>query len=122
MHDTKGCLSVSAVGQWPHWLAFLLLSGKAQSVTRLRGGWPQFDSRQGKTFLFVTASRPALGPTQHLTHYVPGFFPASSVRRPGREADHPAPSSVEVGWSRHLISVGKLVALLTPPGTARVVD
>jgi hypothetical protein len=40
----------------------------------------------GKT-LFVTASRPALGPTQPLS---------SGVKRPGLEADHSHPSGAEV--------------------------
>jgi hypothetical protein len=38
-------------------------------------------------FLFVTASRPALGPTQP---------PVWEIMRPRREADHSPPSSAEV--------------------------
>jgi hypothetical protein len=35
-----------------------------------------FESRQGLgIFLFTTASRPVLGPTQHPIQWVPGFFP-----------------------------------------------
>jgi hypothetical protein len=51
-------------------------------------------------FLFVTASRPALGPTQPPSLWVPGFL-SSRVKRPGREADHWPPSSAEAknAWS-----------------------
>jgi hypothetical protein len=38
--------------------------GIAQYSDRLQAGQPSFDSWQGKIFLFSTASRPALGPTQ----------------------------------------------------------
>jgi len=46
-------------------------------------------------FLFATASRPALGPTQPPIQWVPG------VKRPGREADYSPPSSAAVknAWS-----------------------
>jgi hypothetical protein len=46
-------------------------------------------------FLFTTASRRALGPTQPLIQWVPGVL-SLGVKRPGREADHSPPSSVEV--------------------------
>jgi len=51
-------------------------------------------------FLFATASRPALGPTQPPIQWVPGSL-SPGVRRPGRAADHLPPSSVEVNnmWS-----------------------
>jgi hypothetical protein len=56
-----------------------------------------FESQQGLgIFLFTTASRPALGPTQ------PAFSPIGTrgsfpgAKRPGREADHAPPSSDEV--------------------------
>jgi hypothetical protein len=68
---------------------------------RLRSGRLKFDSRQEQEiFLFSTASRPALGPTQSLIQWVPGIFPMR-IKLPGREADHSAPSSAEVknGWS-----------------------
>jgi hypothetical protein len=54
----------------------------------LRAGRQGFDSRQGQEiFLFSTASRPALGPTQPPTQWVAGAL-SLGVKRPGREADH----------------------------------
>jgi hypothetical protein len=60
-----------------------------------------FDSRRGlEIFLFTTASRTALGPTQPLIILVACAF-SSGVKRPGGEADHSPPSSAEVknAWS-----------------------
>jgi hypothetical protein len=45
--------------------------------------------------LITTASRTALGPTQPPIKYVTEA-PSMDVKRPGREADHFPPSSVEV--------------------------
>jgi hypothetical protein len=58
-------------------------------------------SRWGlEIFLFITASRTALGPTQPPIQWVPGAL-SLGVKRPGREADHSPPSSAEVknAWS-----------------------
>jgi hypothetical protein len=60
-----------------------------------------FESRQGQgIFLFTTASRPALEPTQPPIQWVLGAL-SLGVKRPGREADHSPPSTVEVenAWS-----------------------
>jgi hypothetical protein len=60
-----------------------------------------FESRQRLgIFLFTTASRPALGPLQPPTQWVPGSL-SLGVKREGREADHSSPSSAEVknAWS-----------------------
>jgi hypothetical protein len=60
-----------------------------------------FESRQGLgIFLFTTASRPTLGPTQPPIQWVPGTL-SLGVKRPGREADHSTPSSANVknAWS-----------------------
>jgi hypothetical protein len=60
-----------------------------------------FDSRRRLgIFLFTTASRTALGPTQPPIQWVPGTL-SLRVKRQGREADHTPPSSAEVKneWS-----------------------
>jgi hypothetical protein len=55
-----------------------------------------FDSLQELgIFLFTTASRTALGPTQPPIQWVPGAL-SLGVKRSGREADHSPPSSAEV--------------------------
>jgi hypothetical protein len=46
-------------------------------------------------FLFTTASRTALGPTQPPIQWVPGAL-SLGLKRPGRKADHSPPSSAEV--------------------------
>jgi hypothetical protein len=51
--------------------------------------------RQGMgIFLFTTASRTVLEPTQPPNEWVPGFL-SVGIKRPGREADHSPPSSAE---------------------------
>jgi hypothetical protein len=71
----------------------------AQSVLRWATGRPigvlGFDSRRRLgIFLFTTASRTTLGPTQHPIQWVPGAL-SLGVKRPGREADHSPPCSAE---------------------------
>jgi hypothetical protein len=46
-------------------------------------------------FLFTTASRTALGPTQPPIQWLPVVL-SLGIKRPGREADHSPPSSAEV--------------------------
>jgi hypothetical protein len=53
----------------------------------VRGSRVRFPAGLG-IFLFTTASRTALGPTQPPIQWVPGAL-SLGVRRPGREADHP---------------------------------
>jgi hypothetical protein len=56
----------------------------------------EFDSRRGlEFFLFTTASRTALGPTQPPIQWVPGAR-SLGVKRPGYETDNSLPSSAEV--------------------------
>jgi hypothetical protein len=60
-----------------------------------------FDSQRGLgIFLFTTASRTVLGPTELPIQWVPGAL-SLGVKRPGCEADHSPPSSAEVknAWS-----------------------
>jgi hypothetical protein len=61
----------------------------------LQAGLPGFDSQQCKIFLFSTASRPTLGPTQPSIPLVPRAL-SPGVKQQEREADHSPPSSAEV--------------------------
>jgi hypothetical protein len=54
-----------------------------------------FESRQGLgIFLFITASRPALGPTQPPIKWVPRTL-LLGLKRQGCEADHSPPCNAE---------------------------
>jgi hypothetical protein len=68
-------------------------------ITGLEHRW--FESRQGPgIFLFIIASRTALGSTQPPIQWVPGGL-SLGVKQPQYEADHSPPSSAEVknAWS-----------------------
>jgi hypothetical protein len=67
-------------------LLLLPLSQLSRYSGGLRAGRPGFNS---------TASRSVLGPTQPPIQWVPGTL-SPRVKRPGREAKHSFPSSVEV--------------------------
>jgi hypothetical protein len=70
-------------------------------TTRPQAARSGFDSRQGLgIFLFATASRPAVRPTQPPIQWVPGVT-STRVKWLGHEAEHSAPSSAEVknAWS-----------------------
>jgi len=74
-------------------------------VTKLRAGRPGFDSRQGQGIsLFATTSILALRPTQPPIQWVTGAI-SPWVKRPGREADHSSPSTVEIKMSGAILSV-----------------
>jgi hypothetical protein len=60
-----------------------------------------FESREGlEIFLFITASRKFLGPTQPPIQYILGAL-SLGIKKPGREADHTRLPSAEVknAWS-----------------------
>jgi hypothetical protein len=61
----------------------------------LQAGQLGFDLRQRQDFLFSTAFRPALGPTQLSVQCVPGAL-SPGVKRTWREADHSPPSIAKV--------------------------
>jgi hypothetical protein len=69
------------------------------SWSRYSGGLEGLSSipDRGKIYIFSTASRPALGPTQPLIQRVPGGGGGDfhGVKLPDREADHSPLSSVE---------------------------
>jgi hypothetical protein len=61
-------------------------------------GWTtgvRFPARVGEFFLFATASRSALGPTQPLIQRVPGAL-SRGLKRPESKTDHPPQSSADV--------------------------
>jgi hypothetical protein len=67
----------------------------------------RFESRKGLEIFFITASRPALEPTQPLVQEVPAALSlGGGIKLPGREADHSPPSTAEVkvGVDLHLHS------------------
>jgi hypothetical protein len=66
--------------------------GTAVSVTI---GYGLEGRSRGKVFLFSTSSRSSLGSTQSPIQWVPGAL-SPGVKRPGREADRPLPTSAEV--------------------------
>jgi hypothetical protein len=61
-------------------------------------GWPRNRGSihdRNRIFLFSTASRSTLAPTQPPIQWVPEAL-SLGVKRPGREVDHSPPSSAEV--------------------------
>jgi hypothetical protein len=90
-------LEMTAEAAWV--MSSLICHFIMEIVTRLRAGRQGFDSRQELgVFLFVTASRLALGPTQPPVGSG-GYFPG--VQWPWHVADHSPPSFDEVmnAWS-----------------------
>jgi hypothetical protein len=67
-------------------------NGESGYLSRYGNG---FDSRQDKIFLFSTASRPALGPTQPPIQWAQRVI-SPGVKRQRREADHSPLTSAEV--------------------------
>jgi hypothetical protein len=74
----------------------------------------EFETRQGLgIFIFTTASRPALEPTQPPIQWLPEAL-SLMVKRPDREADHSPPSSTEVKneWSYTFIPPIRLYSVV----------
>jgi hypothetical protein len=72
----------------------------AQSVVCLATDWTtgrsRFDPRQGqRIFPLASVSRPALGSTQPPVQWAPRILSGGKAR-PGRDADHSAPSGAEI--------------------------
>jgi hypothetical protein len=90
-----------------HFLLIILLSKSCDSSVGIALGYG-LDDRGSRVrspagleiFLFTTASRTALGPSQPPIQWVPGAL-SLGVKRPGCESDHSPPSSAEVknAWS-----------------------
>jgi hypothetical protein len=76
-------------------LSWRSLDNSVTIMIRIRAGLPEPDSRQGQGFFLVTASRPALGPTQPPTHWVSGAL-SPVIKWRGHEVDHSSPSSAAV--------------------------
>jgi hypothetical protein len=81
-------------------LSYLIFSRDSSVGTALGYGLDDRGSRVDSRrelgiFLFTTASRTALGPTQPPVQWVSGAL-SVGVKRPGREADHSPPYSTEV--------------------------
>jgi hypothetical protein len=84
----------------PFFVSIIIISMIAQSIYCWATDWTVgvlgFDSRRGLgIFLFTTASRTALGPTQPPIQWVPGTL-SLGLKRQGRETDHSSPPSAEV--------------------------
>jgi hypothetical protein len=65
-----------------------------QGMDFTQRGWSSSPGRT-KNFLLSTSSRLVLGPTQPPLQWVPGIL-SPGVKRSGREADHPPPTSAQV--------------------------
>jgi hypothetical protein len=90
-------LSLSVKFQEPFWRVCIKICKKC--AIRLPTGYG-VDGRgsnpgRGKIFMFSTASRPAMGPTQPPIQWVPGTI-SPGLKRPKREGDNSPPSSAEV--------------------------
>jgi hypothetical protein len=79
------------------------LNSSVGKGTRLLAGRSGFDSRRGLGIFLITASRPALGPTQPPIQWVPGTISPGVVRL-GREAHHSSSPNAEVKNAWHYTS------------------
>jgi hypothetical protein len=82
-----------------HSISFLAIRcPRGFSATGWTFGVLRFDSRRGLgIFLFTTASRPALGPTQPPIQWVPGAL-SLGVKRSGRGTITPTPQYAFMVW------------------------
>jgi hypothetical protein len=84
-------------GEWNLDMVPLKKEKRGSSVSTVSDYGLVFDPRQRqRIFLLVSASRPALGPTQPPVQRVPGALSPGGTARPGRDADHSPPFSAEV--------------------------
>jgi hypothetical protein len=68
----------------------------AQSVYRRATGRTAFDSRKEQEIILCsTALKPALGPAQPPSQWVP-WAPSPAVKRKGRATDHSPPTNVKL--------------------------
>jgi len=93
--------------------SFTIISANflCMAFASLRAGRPGFNCRAGammEIFLFVTASRTTLGPTQLPIAWLSGDL-SSGVKRPKREFDHSFPSSTEVMNARSYTSISQFI-------------
>jgi hypothetical protein len=91
-HTAHGKADYTIVSTIFHYVYYLLNTSILFHITRVPGF--DFQWKLG-IFLFTTATRMALGPTQLAIQWVPEAF-SLGLKRPGREADHSPPSSAEV--------------------------
>jgi hypothetical protein len=99
----RGCLLTIVSYIFISFVSIKLRNRDSSVIERWATSWMIGGSSPGRgwvIFLSTTASRPALGPTPPPIQWVLAA-PSLDVKRPGREADHSPPSSVEVNnaWS-----------------------
>jgi hypothetical protein len=74
----RGCVGDFCIELEPkirnRWKSFLELIKGSRDSDGLRAGWPGFNSRHCKIFLFSTASRPTLEPSQPPIEWATGLF------------------------------------------------
>jgi hypothetical protein len=97
-HD--GFLQILSHTRYYQHLVPCLGAGLAQAVQCLTTDWTTgrsgLDPRRGqRIFPLASVSRPALGLTQPPIQWVPGILSPGVKARPGRDADHSPPSSVQ---------------------------
>jgi hypothetical protein len=96
LHDAKHFYTYAIKRRDSHALRAAMAQSVQRWTTDCTVGVLGFDSRRGLgIFLFTTASRTALGPTQPPIQWVSGAL-SLGIKWPGRETDHSPPSNAEV--------------------------